>query len=170
MNIWFKSSEGFSTLDSLRSLQVASISYLILNRLIGFFCILSCHIVEKKYAIAHTIENWRLSSIKGCIPSKFVFDQSPSSEKGCIPSMIMFHQRFLTSKVVFNQRSPSIKSLSSIKGCLPSNVYFDQRSSLSKVVFHQVKSMCIIPDLYFTSFSKFWWGSCYCCCYCCYPF
>ena len=53
--------EVFWSLDSLRSLQLASISDLILNRWISFFCVLSCHTEERKWAIVQTIEKLRSS-------------------------------------------------------------------------------------------------------------
>ena len=93
--------------------------------------------------------------IKG-LPSKV------SSIKGCLPSKVVFHPRLshikghLVLKVIFNQSSSSIKvriapkfvfhqSLSSIKFHLPSKFFFHQRLSSikghlrrlpSKVIFH----------------------------------
>ena len=106
--------------------------------------------------------HWRLSSIKGRLPSKVVFCQRSSSVKGRLPSKVVFCQRlssvkgrlplkvvfrrrFLPGKVFFHQRS------SSFKGRLPSKVVFSQRSSsvkdhlLSKdIQFYFIQSYLIV--------------------------
>ena len=94
------------------------------------------------------------------IERKVVFRQRLPSVKGCLPSSVkgVFCQRLSSSNVVFRQMSSSIKCRplgrfpskvvfhqrsSSVKGCLPSKVVFHQKSSSikgrlpSKVVFHQ---------------------------------
>ena len=70
-------------------------------------------------------------SIQCCCPFKVIFHSNLSSIKGS-----------LSSKVVFPQRSSSIRdfSLSFIKGCLPQKVIFHQRSLSIKEVFHQMLS------------------------------
>ena len=80
------------------------------------------------------------------LPSKVVFRQN-------LPSKVVSRLRSSSikvrppSKVVFHQRSSSIKRLSSIKGRVPSKVVFHQRSSFikgrlpSKIIFH-----CMMHD------------------------
>ena len=110
----------------------------------------------------------RLSSIKGCLPSKVVFCQKLSSIKGYLPSKVFFHKRssslkgHLLSKVVFCQRSSFVKGRlpskvifrqrsSSVKGRLPSKVVFRRRSSSVKgrlplkVIFHQWSPSIKLP-------------------------
>ena len=68
----------------------------------------------------------RLSSIKGCLPSKVIFHLRLSSIKSCLPSNVIFRQRSSSTKIHFPQR------LSSIKGFLPLKVLLHQRLSSIK--------------------------------------
>ena len=92
----------------------------------------------------------RLSSIKGCppskcLPSKDLFHQRSSSVKGCLPSKVVFRQRlstikdYLPSKVVFRQRS------SSIKGRLPSKLVLQNPScNIAYLTMGTCLSACLI--------------------------
>ena len=125
--------------------QAISLSILLQDRLLGVFLRTALMKVRKFFFFtkissikghltSKVVFNQRSSSIKGHLSSKFVFMQRSSSIKVRLSSKVVFLQRWsffkgrLQSKVIFRQRS------SSIKGRLPSKVIFHQRCLPSRVV------------------------------------
>ena len=80
-----------------------------------------------------------MSSIKGCLLSKVIFNQRSSSIKTRLQSKVIIKSCFPLSSIYGNLPSKVV----SVKGCLPSKVFFHQRLSSikvplpSKVVFNQ---------------------------------
>ena len=65
--------------------------------------------------------------IEGRLTSKVVFHQRSSSVKGHIPSKVVFSQRSYSVKGRLPSKVVFRQRLSSVKGCCPSKVFFRQR-------------------------------------------
>ena len=104
----------------------------------------------------------KLSSIKGCPPSKVVLHQRLSWIKGCLLSKFASIKGQLPSKVfccspskvVFHQRSFPIKGSSPSKGVFHQRSFSIKGRSPSKFVFHQRSSSVLLYQIC----SKMFWN------------
>ena len=99
----------------------------------------------------------RLSYIKvifllRCLPSRVVFKQRSSSIKSCLPWKEVFNERLFSIKGLLPSKVFFHQRSSSIKECLPTKVVFNQTSSSIKGIFCDFDSFIKVRNILLQNF------------------